>query len=121
VTALVFKTHIKHVRQVKGSGVNASGTLNFTSPFAEGRDVAWSFAAELAAIPQGGVLARRIAGEPVILSRIDRAVSCFRDACSHLDLPISDGKVSAGRIKSRHHGFEYDLTSGECLTAPKVQ
>ncbi len=112
---------IKHVRQVKGSGAAGASALNFTSPFAGAQDRAWSFVVELGAIFEGGVYACRIAGEPVILSRIGRAVSCFQDACSHLGPPISDGETSSGHIKCRHHGFEYALMSGECLTAPEVQ
>jgi nitrite reductase/ring-hydroxylating ferredoxin subunit/Fe-S cluster biogenesis protein NfuA len=108
------------VRQVKGTAGGA-GRVDFVSPFAAGGEGRWSFAARLDAVPEGGVRAAVVAGEPVILSRIGRVVTCFQDACSHLGLPISEGEVADGRIVCPHHGFEYDLMSGECLTAPAVQ
>ena len=60
-------------------------------------------------------------GQAVMLARVDGIVACYDDACAHLGLPLSDGEVSRGRIACLHHGFEYDLASGECLTAPGVQ
>ena len=98
-----------------------AGRVDFVSPFAAGAEGRWSFASRLDAVPEGGVHAAVVAGEPVILSRIGRVVTCFQDACSHLGLPISEGAVADGRIVCPHHGFEYDLMSGECLTAPAVQ
>ena len=56
-----------------------------------------------------------------MLSAIGGAVNCYDDACAHLGLPLSDGEISGGRIACLHHGFEYDLATGECLTAPGVQ
>jgi Fe-S cluster biogenesis protein NfuA/nitrite reductase/ring-hydroxylating ferredoxin subunit len=109
---------ITQVRQVKGAGAGAGG--HFSSPFADVRAEDWVFAAMLDAIPEGGIHACVVAGRAVILSRAG-AVACFDDACAHLGLPLSDGEVCAGRITCLHHGFEYDLSSGECLTAPGVQ
>ncbi len=111
---------IAEVRQVKGAGAGAGG--KFTSPFARAEDEAgWVFAARLDAIPEGGVRACEAAGRSLLLSRVDGVVACFDDACAHLGLTLSDGEVSGGRITCLHHGFEYDLASGECLTAPGVQ
>lgn len=110
---------ITEVRQVKGAGVGKGG--HFNSPFAEARAESWVFAAMLDAIPEGGVHACRVGGRAVLLARAEGAVACYDDACAHLGLPLSDGSVSSGRIACLHHGFEYDLASGECLTAPGVQ
>lgn len=111
---------ISQVRQVKGAGAGAGG--HFTSPFAQpSADAGWRFAARLDSIPDGGVRACLIDGRAVLLARSGEAIACFDDACAHLGLPLSDGAVRGGRIACRHHGFEYDLMSGECLTAPGVQ
>ena len=48
-------------------------------------------------------------------------VSCFANACADLGFAIDDGEIDAGIIPCPHHGFRYDLASGECLTAPEVQ
>lgn len=111
---------IKDVRQVKGFG-SAQGKGDFVSPFAAGLDSKWRFAATIESIPEQGVRAFAVDGAPFIFSRLGRVVSCFRDACAHLGSPISGGVVAEGRITCPRHGFEYDLMSGECLTAPVAQ
>ena len=60
-------------------------------------------------------------GADVILSRNGGVVSCFQNACAHLGLPMDDGESRDGILECPHHGFQYDLKSGECLTAPEVQ
>jgi nitrite reductase/ring-hydroxylating ferredoxin subunit len=78
-------------------------------------------AARLNEIPQGGVLPLTLDGEKLLLYRQDAIVSCMRNACAHLGLPLDDGVVEDGIITCPFHGFRYDLASGECLTAPEVQ
>jgi nitrite reductase/ring-hydroxylating ferredoxin subunit/Fe-S cluster biogenesis protein NfuA len=108
---------IKDVRQIKGSGA-VQGAVDFISPFASG---GWRFALPIESIPEGGIKPLIFHGEPLIFSRVGGKVSCFRDACAHLGLPVSDGHVSEGKVTCKHHGFTYDLTTGECLTVPEVQ
>jgi len=109
---------IKHVRQVKSAG-RAVAAANFTSPFVETGK--WFVAADIEAIPENGIMSVRIEGEALLLSRGADVVACFRDACAHLGLPVSSGSVANCRITCPHHGFQYELMTGECLTAPEVQ
>ncbi len=109
---------IKQVRQVK-SVASGPTKANFTSPFVETGK--WSLAINLDAIPDGGIASATIQGEPLLFSRRSDVVTCFRDACAHLGLPVSTGSIAEGRITCPHHGFQYDLMTGECMTAPEVQ
>lgn len=111
---------ILEVLQVKGLGGSAS-PVNFVSPFAIGAEGGWLPACDLADIPEGGVRALELDGEALLLSRRGRVVTCFQNACAHLGMPIDDGEVVGGTLTCPHHGFRYDLSSGECLTAPEVQ
>jgi Fe-S cluster biogenesis protein NfuA/nitrite reductase/ring-hydroxylating ferredoxin subunit len=107
---------IKTVRQVKGAAPPLVA-VDFVSPFAE----AWHFATMLESIPEHGARAVTVEGEPLLLARSGPSVTCFHDACAHLGLAISAGSVTEGRITCPHHGFVYDLATGECLTVPEVQ
>jgi len=109
---------IKQVRQVKGSG-GLSATAKFTSPFVETGK--WVFAIGLDAIPEGGIASVTVESAAFLFSQSSGLVSCFHDACAHLGLPISTGAIAEGRITCPHHGFQYDLTTGECVTASEVQ
>jgi nitrite reductase/ring-hydroxylating ferredoxin subunit/Fe-S cluster biogenesis protein NfuA len=111
---------ITEVRQVKGSGVVNENAVHFVSPFANQATSDWLDAGMLDDIPEGGVRSRTIGNEKVLLSRRGTMVTCFQNACAHLGFPIHDGDVADGIITCPHHGFQYDLSSGECLTAPEV-
>ena len=112
---------ISEIVQVKGHTGGASHGANFTSPFALNATGDWCSAARLDEIPEGGVRALPINGQKLLLFRRGSVVSCFQNACAHLGFPIHDGEVEDGIIACPHHGFRYDLTTGECLTAPEVQ
>ena len=111
---------ITEIRQVKGLRGSESG-VNFVSPFASGASGPWMHAGSLSDIPEGGVLATVLGGAKLLLSRQGNVVSCFQNACAHLGLALDEGAVENGIITCPHHAFQYDLASGECLTAPEVQ
>lgn len=114
---------ITEILQVKGMAKSTSSgeTVRFVSPFALGAGGQWHYAAKLTDVSEGGIKAMVIDGEKVLLSRRGTIVTCFQNACAHLGLALDDGDVEGGIITCPHHGFRYDLSSGECLTAPAVQ
>lgn len=113
---------ITNIVQVKGlaSGGGGGDGINFVSPFAINQTGGWSFAANLGDVPEGGLAELVVGGRSVILSRNGAVVACFENACAHLGMPIDMGDVRDGIVTCPHHGFQYDLRSGECLTAPEV-
>jgi nitrite reductase/ring-hydroxylating ferredoxin subunit/Fe-S cluster biogenesis protein NfuA len=112
---------ITEIRQIKGRGGPRDGAgVNFISPFAVDARGDWLFAGALSDIPDGGLRAVVLGGEKVILARQGAVVTCFANACAHLGLTLDEGEVEDGVVTCPHHGFQYDLTSGECLTAPEV-
>jgi Fe-S cluster biogenesis protein NfuA/nitrite reductase/ring-hydroxylating ferredoxin subunit len=112
---------ITDIIQVKGLGGSEESGVRFVSPFALGDKGNWVAAGLLSEIPEGSVRSTIIGGEKVLLSRNGASVTCFQNACAHLGFPIHDGEIEKGIITCPHHGFQYDLSSGECLTAPEVQ
>lgn len=112
---------ITDIIQVKGLRGSEESGVRFVSPFALGDKGNWVAAGLLSEIPEGAVRSTIIGGEKVLLSRNGATVTCFQNACAHLGFPIHDGEIDNGIITCPHHGFQYDLSSGECLTAPEVQ
>jgi Fe-S cluster biogenesis protein NfuA/nitrite reductase/ring-hydroxylating ferredoxin subunit len=114
---------ITEILQVKSSanGHSDGGSLRFVSPFANGSSGTWHYAARLAEIPEGGVTAQILEGERILLSRRGSIVTCFENACAHLGLALDGGEIADGIITCPFHHFQYDLMTGECLTAPSVQ
>jgi Fe-S cluster biogenesis protein NfuA/nitrite reductase/ring-hydroxylating ferredoxin subunit len=112
---------ITDIIQVRGLGEADQSGVRFVSPFALGAKGNWIAAGLLSEIPEGSVRSTVLGGEAVLLSRNGSTVTCFQNACAHLGFSIHDGEVENGIITCPHHGFQYDLASGECLTAPEVQ
>ena len=114
---------ITDIRQVKGlaNGSAVTDSVRFISPFALNVVGEWHQAGRLDEIPEGGLRVLTLDGEKLILHRRGSIVSCMQNACAHLGFALDDGDVENGIITCPHHGFRYDLASGECLTAPEVQ
>ncbi|BAY16139.1 Rieske [2Fe-2S] domain-containing protein [Anabaenopsis circularis NIES-21] len=87
------------------------------SPFAPSITTAWVRVATVEQIPDLGIFATKVAGHTLILYRQGDRITCYRNACSHLALPLDTGTVENGIITCPSHGFQYQLETGECLTA----
>ena len=59
----------------------------------------------------------------VLIVNIDQRLSAYRNECAHEALPLTEAvlDVSNGTLTCPWHGFCYDATSGECLSAPGAQ
>jgi Fe-S cluster biogenesis protein NfuA/nitrite reductase/ring-hydroxylating ferredoxin subunit len=112
---------ITEVRQARGLGGGGGDTVHFTSPFAAYQTDGWTMALPIAGLPDGATQFIDLDGSGVILSRFGDRVTCFENACAHMGLSLDQGEIAGGLITCPHHGFQYALDSGECLTAPEVQ
>jgi nitrite reductase/ring-hydroxylating ferredoxin subunit/Fe-S cluster biogenesis protein NfuA len=113
---------ITTINQISRGAASANGQqLYFISPFAASASQDWIAACQLDDIPPGNVLERRIRDHSVLLSREGAEVSCVENACAHLGMPLEMGEVRDGMITCAYHGFQYELSTGICLTVPEVQ
>jgi len=112
---------IEEIKQAKGLGGGATDAVHFTSPFAAYQSDGWTLAVRLTDLPEGATQTVEVDGHSVLLSRFGDQVTCFENACAHMGMALDGGEIEAGLITCPHHGFQYSLESGECLTAPEVQ
>ncbi|MEG4021291.1 Rieske (2Fe-2S) protein [Microcoleus sp. S13C4] len=77
----------------------------------------WVEVTPLNQVPEGGVLKVKVDENSVILNRQGMNVTCYRNACTHLEYPIDMGKVSSGIITCPFHKYQYKLDTGKCLNA----
>lgn len=58
-----------------------------------------------------------------IVVNVGRRLTAYRNECAHEALPLDNAvlDVAGGTLTCPWHGFCYDATSGECLTAPGAQ
>ncbi|MGY4113521.1 NifU family protein [Aeribacillus pallidus] len=57
----------------------------------------------------------------VLLVRLEGKVMVFRNQCPHMGMSLDGGLVDNSIITCPWHGFRFDLSTGECMTAPHVQ
>ena len=57
-------------------------------------------------------------GVTVCVARIGDEVYAVEDTCTHSEASLSEGEISGTKIECWLHGAEFDLRTGEALTAP---
>ncbi|WP_337172089.1 NifU family protein [Gemmatimonas aurantiaca] len=62
-------------------------------------------------------------GRSIVILRLDDSLTAYWNECAHMGLPIDGGLVDreARTITCPWHGFCFDCTTGECLSAPEAQ
>lgn len=92
-----------------------------------GRD-GWARVGPAAELPDGHVTTRSLVADSgeradVIVVSIERRLSAYRNECAHEALPLDNAilDVDNGTLTCPWHGFCYDGSSGECLSAPGAQ
>lgn len=81
---------------------------------------AWYVAGFADEIPAGGMLARTVLGEPMVLFRQpEGGVAALLDRCPHRFAPLSAGTLCDGgqAIQCPYHGLRFDAT-GSCVHNP---
>jgi phenylpropionate dioxygenase-like ring-hydroxylating dioxygenase large terminal subunit len=81
---------------------------------------AWYYATPGRSLRRGGVLARTMLGEPVLVGR-DRAGAVFalRDICPHRGMPLSEGRFDGSEIECCYHGWRFGA-DGRCTAIPSL-
>ncbi len=59
--------------------------------------------------------------ESFVVTNVDQTLAVFRNACVHQGLSLDGGLIDDGILVCPWHGFRFDATSGECVSAPGAQ
>lgn len=88
----------------------------------------WVKAAPTADLPAGGLTSLSLTSKAgvhaeVIVVNVDQRLTAYHNACAHEGLPLDNALLDAsnGTLTCPWHGFCYDATSGECVSAPGAQ
>ena len=89
------------------------------SPEAEG----WAKIGPAVDLPVDELSTVTIAGIGVLIVNLDQRLAAYRNECAHEALPLDDAMldISNGTLTCPWHGFCFDASSGECLSAPGAQ
>lgn len=56
-----------------------------------------------------------------VITNVDQRLAVFRNACVHQGRELDDSIVDEGVLICPGHGFRFDASSGECISAPGAQ
>lgn len=68
--------------------------------------------AEVSAIPEEGVIAVNVAGQPIALAKSNGKVFAVDNRCPHMGYPLNRGSVQDGILICHWHHAMFDLASG---------
>jgi nitrite reductase/ring-hydroxylating ferredoxin subunit len=58
------------------------------------------------------------AGTKLVVVRSNDRVFAFHDRCPHAFWPLSQGTLRNSVLECAGHGWEFDIETGRCVTAP---
>ena len=81
----------------------------------------WLDAAALADVPEGDVMAVRVAGKEIALYEVGGEVFATDNICTHGHARLSDGFLEGREIECPLHQGKFDVCSGQALCAPLTE
>jgi len=57
-------------------------------------------------------------GTAIVVIRSGVGLTAFLDCCPHAQWPLSEGEVIDGILRCAGHGWQFSLSTGQCLNAP---
>lgn len=118
-----IKSHCPEITQVIAVSSNLkvdNSKQNLINHLSQLRGATWVRVTTVEQVPESGILEVSFAGNSLILYRHGIDIVCYQNACAHLGYALDRGEVDNGIITCLHHGFKYNLKTGECLTIPDV-
>ena len=77
--------------------------------------------ASLSDLPAGSAKTVEASGRSIALYNLSGRIHATANACPHRGGPLGEGVLGGEVITCPWHAFEYEVTTGRCLTNPNLQ
>lgn len=74
--------------------------------------------ARLSDLAAGSGVVRQVGQFEIALFQVDGTVYAVENACCHRGGPLGHGELQGGVVRCPWHLWEFDLSSGACLSSP---
>ena len=71
-------------------------------------------------IPSGSMKVCSAGNKQLLVSNVDGKFYAIDNTCTHMGGDLSRGKLEVKAVTCPRHGAKFDVTSGECLSGPKL-
>ncbi len=76
--------------------------------------------AQVSDLPTNAMKSYSVGDKQVLLSDIDGKFYAIDNICTHAGGELSKGKLDGKIATCPRHGSKFDVSSGECLSGPKI-
>ncbi len=83
-------------------------------------ETTWHQLCELNDFAGANTMARNIADRSILLYRSGREIFAVENRCTHLAMPLDEGRVIGGQIICPFHGACFNLRTGAAVSGPAV-
>ncbi len=80
----------------------------------------WIKVASESDIPDGGCKQVECGGEPLALFNVAGKITALHSVCLHRGGPLAEGEINGDIVTGPWHGWQYDVSNGQCKTNPSV-
>jgi 3-phenylpropionate/trans-cinnamate dioxygenase ferredoxin subunit len=81
----------------------------------------WVKVADEGDIPLNKSAAFEVAGQRLLVARLEDGFFAVRDLCSHQSRPLQGGAIEGGAVECPFHGARFDLRTGARLSMPAIR
>ncbi|HMO16063.1 MAG TPA: NifU family protein [Pirellulaceae bacterium] len=108
---------------VAGSTPTVSGLVQLQPTPSREPDLGWVAGPHVEDLPADRPFTSTHEGIDILILPTSQGWRAYRNACAHQGLPLDGGllDVEQGAITCPWHGFQFDIHSGECFSAPQCQ
>lgn len=71
-------------------------------------------------IEEGKLNVKRFGRKKIAVVFYENQYYAFKDACTHVEVPLSEGKLCGKIIECTRHGAKFDITNGQVLSPPAI-
>ncbi len=82
--------------------------------------MAWIYAMEEAALPEGGMTPVYPLGVNVVIARVDGTLYAVSGKCAHMACPLFTGSLDGFTLTCQCHDWRYDVRTGRFIDAPEL-
>ncbi len=82
------------------------------------RSTGWVDGPAVDEVAEGSMVRVDVGEMSAVVVNVDGRLSAFRNACAHQGLELDGGFLDEGVIVCPWHGFRFEATSGDCISAP---
>ena len=116
-------THIPEIQQVEVLPNDPGPAILLMDIPINGQDTGWLKGPRVEEVEDGRPYRMDANEISIVLINLNNQFHAYRNECAHMGLPLDGGMLDteSNVLTCPWHGFRFDATSGECLTAPQAQ